>query len=234
MKKQTNDNRRFAEILRTIVRAFDWRILVGLMFAVGIILFFGWFASEVFEGETKVFDDSIRNFVHGFASPPLTSVMKFFSLIGSPLFLVILGAVVVSVFFYLKRKRAVALFLITVLGEVILSLTLKPFFGRARPAAYFDYPLPTSFSFPSGHAFASLCFFGVTAWLIATRITNQTIKIFVWLTAVLLIFCIGISRIYLGVHYPSDVLAGFAAGFIWLFTVIFADKWLRHADSSQN
>ena len=233
MKKQTHDNRRFTEILHSIVRAFGWQMLVGLMFAVGILLFFGWFASEVFEGETKLFDDSVRNFVHGFASPPLTSLMKFFSLIGSPLFLVILGVVVVFAFFYLKRKRAVVLFLITVLGEVILSLTLKPFFGRARPSAYFDYPLPSSFSFPSGHAFASLCFFGVTAWLVSTRITNQTIKIFVWLTAVLLIFCIGFSRIYLGVHYPSDVLAGFAAGFVWLFTVIFADKWLRRNDSSQ-
>lgn len=74
------------------------------------LLFFGWLAEEVFEGETKVFDESIRNYVYGFAAPPLTALMKFFSFVGSPLFLVILGAIVVAIFLYLKRKRAVVLF----------------------------------------------------------------------------------------------------------------------------
>src|SRR5688572_21350219 len=89
------------------------RMLIGLIFAVGFLLLFGWLAKEVFKGETHVFDEAVRNFIHGFAAPSLTELMKFTSFVGSPLFLVILGVVVLAVLLYLKQKRAAALFLIT-------------------------------------------------------------------------------------------------------------------------
>jgi undecaprenyl-diphosphatase len=196
-------------------------------------LFFGWLSEEVFEGETRTFDESIRNLVHGFASPPVTALMKFFSFLGSPLFLVILGAIVIASLLYLKHKRALVLFLISVAGELALDLALKAFFGRVRPAAFFDYPLPSSYSFPSGHAFGSLCFYGILAWLTAARLPNKAAELAIGILAALLIFFIGFSRIYLGVHFPSDVLAGYAAGLFWIGVIALTDTHLRGKNANQ-
>ncbi len=217
----------FSQVFRRIIEFFGWRLFAGLILAVVALAFFGWLADEVFEGDTKNFDASVRDYVHGFAAPALTSAMEFFSLVGSPLFLTILGLIVVGIFIYQKHKRAVVLFLIGMAGELLLDTLLKLFFKRARPEAFFGYALPSSYSFPSGHALGSLCFFGILAWLVTARIKNKIGKTLIWLTAIFLILSIGISRIYLGVHYPSDVLAGFSTGLFWVLTVALGDFWLN-------
>lgn len=223
MNRERQNKNPLVEIIGRIGKKFGGRLIAGLMIAVGFLLFFGWLAEEVFEGETRMFDESVRNFVHGFAAPPLTALMKFFSFVGSPLFLGILGLTVIAVLLYLKHKRADVLFSITMIGEIALNLAFKLFFGRTRPDAFFDYPLPSSYSFPSGHAFGSLCFFGILAWLAAARVPNKRTKIAIGFAAGLLIFLIGLSRIYLGVHYPSDVIAGYAAGLFWVGVVALTD-----------
>ncbi|MGI9035201.1 MAG: phosphatase PAP2 family protein [Pyrinomonadaceae bacterium] len=217
----------FAEVISRIIKFFGGWLLAGLLLAIGSLIFFGWLADEVFEGGTKNFDDAARNYVHGFASPPLTAAMKFFSFVGSPLVLTILGIAVVAAFLILKWKRALALFLTAVAGELVLDVTLKTFFKRVRPEAFFNYPLPSSFSFPSGHALGSFCFFGILAWLVAARLENKFLKLAIWIIAALLIFIIGLSRIYLGVHFPSDVAAGYTTGLFWIATVASGDFWLK-------
>lgn len=119
-------------------------------------------------------------------------------------------------------------------GEVVINLTLKNSFLRPRPAQYFDFPLPSSYSFPSGHAFASLCFFGAAAWIVSTRTENCALQIGAWLAAVFLILIIGLSRIYLGVHYPSDVLSGYAAAFVWVSAVVLTDSTLEKRRTNFN
>lgn len=226
-----NNYPQLKEIIGRISRSFSWQIIAGFAVASGFLLLFGWLAEEVFEDETKTFDESVRNSVHAFAAPPVTALMKFFSFLGSPLFLVITGTVVVASLLYLKRKRAIVLFLITMVGEIALNMVLKPFFGRVRPEAFFDYPLPSSFSFPSGHAFGSLCFYGILGLLAAAQMPNKTAKITIYMAACLLIFFIGFSRIYLGVHYPSDVIAGYVAGLFWIGGVALTDNHLRKRDA---
>lgn len=217
----------FAEIISRIIKFFGGWLLAGLLTSVGALAFFLWLAEEVFEGDTKNFDDGVRNYVHQFAAPSLTAAMKFFSFIGSPLVLSILGFIVIGAFFILKWRRGIILFLITMAGELALDLTLKAFYQRARPEAFFDYALPSSYSFPSGHALGSFCFFGIVAWLITARLENKLLKLAVWTTAIFFIFAIGLSRIYLGVHYPSDVLAGYTAGLVWVVVVALGDFWLK-------
>lgn len=213
----------FAKIIGRVAEYLGWRLLVGLVLAVGALIFFGWLADEIFEGEVKVFDENVRQAVNRLASPALTQLMIFLSFVGSAFVLVPLGVVAALAFLRLKWRRGIVLFAAAMAGELVLSLTLKGFFRRARPEAFFGYALPSSYSFPSGHALGAFCFFGILAWLITARLKNPAAKIFVWTLAVALIFSIGLSRIYLGVHYPSDVIGGYSAALVWTITVALGD-----------
>lgn len=217
------------ENFQTVVKKLGWRLAAGLLSAMASAIFFGWLASEVFEGETKAFDDAVRNAIHQTATPILTGTMIFFTYLGSVWGIISLLVLASAAMIYQGHKRATIILWITMAGQVVLGITLKNSFQRPRPDAFFDFPLPSSYSFPSGHAFASLCFFGIAAWLIGTRTKSEFWKISAWVVAIFLILTIGVSRIYLGVHYPSDVVAGYAAGLIWLVTVIFGDWWWRRS-----
>ena len=92
---------------------------------------------------------------------------------------------------------------------------VKLFFHRARPEPWFDYPLPRTYSFPSGHAFVSFCFFLCLAEIVIRDEWPKLRKLAIWFAAVLCTFTIGLSRVYLGVHYPTDVLAGYVAAIMW-------------------
>ena len=227
VKKTSWGKLSFGEVVSRIIRSFGGWLLAGLLLAIGALVFFGWLADEVFEGDTKIFDENVRNYIHQFAAPSLTAAMKFISFGGSPLSLTVIGITAVVIFMILKWKRAAALFLITMIGEVILNITLKSVFHRVRPESFFDYPLPSSYSFPSGHALGSFCFFAILAWLITARLENKLVKIVIWAAAFCLVFSIGLSRIYLGVHFPSDVIAGYATGLFWVMVVASGDFWLK-------
>lgn len=227
LKRISWSNLSFVKVFQKIWQFFGGRMLLGLIAAVGSLFFFLWLADEVFEGATKAFDENIRDAVHGAAAPWLTQLMIFLSFIGSFQFLMWVGMVLTIVFLILKWKRAVALFLITVMGDIILNANLKIFYQRLRPEAFFDYPAPGGYSFPSGHAMGSFCFFGVVAWLITARLKDRRLKALIWSIAAVLIFLIGLSRIYLGVHFPSDVIAGYMAAFVWVFTIAFGDFCLK-------
>jgi undecaprenyl-diphosphatase len=116
---------------------------------------------------------------------------------------------------------------IAMIGAALLDVALKHAFRRPRPAPFFGVPLPLSASFPSGHALASFCFFGVLAALLAHRTRSYWRAALVWLAAAALIAAIGFSRIYLGVHYPTDVIAGYLAAAIWVGGLTFADRYRR-------
>ena len=195
--------------------------LVGLLAALLSLFLFAKLASEVREGETSGFDNAVRTWIHQFASPQMTVAMKFISLLGYDILIVAL-VIAILMFLRLRWKRAAVWLSITMAGAVLLDVTLKHEFHRPRPVPYFG-DAPHSYSFPSGHALASFCFYGVLAGLIAHRIERLSLRIVVALVAALLVLAIGISRIYLGVHYPSDVLAGYIAAAMWVATMLVVD-----------
>jgi undecaprenyl-diphosphatase len=206
-------------------------LFLGLAVAVGALFFFAWLADEVLEGDAREFDEAVRLYVHGYASETVTALMRFFTMLGSTLFLSLLCIGVLVIFAIKKRKRAALLLMTTTIGAVILNFALKVSFARARPVPFFDTPLPASYSFPSGHSLYAVCFYGVLAWLVAARIENKSLRILICSLAGTLALLIGLSRIYLGVHYPTDVIAGFAAALVWIFTVILTDYTLKRRDS---
>ncbi len=217
----------FKKIFLLVFKFFGLKLFAGLLAAIAAVFLFGWLAEDVFEGETIKFDSIVRNAVHESATPLLTETMKVFTFLGSTVFLVGLFVVIAAALYYLKHKRALVLFAVTMVGEVILLTSLKLSFRRVRPEPFFDYVLPSSFSFPSGHSLSSFCFYGILAWLITARMENRNLKILVWTLAAALVLLVGLSRVYLGVHYPSDVVAGYAAGFVWVVTVATGDFILK-------
>ena len=112
------------------------------------------------------------------------------------------------------------------LGASILNTTLKLTFQRPRPEPFFDLLAPRTYSFPSGHSLASFCFFGALATVLTARIENKTINFVTWLISGVMVLVIGLSRIYLGVHYTTDVLAGYAAALIWIAVIRFTEMQL--------
>jgi undecaprenyl-diphosphatase len=197
----------------------------ALLVAVTALFAFGWLAEEMLEGETAQFDAFVRTAVHRLATPELTRLMQAFSFLGSVAVVTVLTLVAICMCLYFRRIRTAALPAITMLGAAALDFTLKRAFHRPRPVAFFG-PTPSSYSFPSGHAILSTCFYGVLAGILSARVRGRLAQVCIWGTAVLVIGMIGLSRIYLGVHYPSDVIGGYCAGAVWVGAVAFLDKIL--------
>lgn len=224
MMPQADNNPPEENLELPFYRRMGLKLLFGLVAALSALIFFGLLADLVLEGETKNFDAVVLATIHQYASPNLTLLMSVVTRLGSTSFLMLLS--VLLVFWGIKRQRAAVLFGITMLGAALLIWVLKLSFHRARPEPYFEIMPPKSYSFPSGHALGAFCFYGVLAALVADRVKSRQIRLIIWAAAILMIALIGVSRLYLGVHYPSDVLAGYAAGFVWVMTVASVDRLL--------
>jgi undecaprenyl-diphosphatase len=197
--------------------------LLSLAAAVLGLILFGWIAERVTHDQTVRFDMAIRGRIHALASPGLTTAMVALSFLGREG--IIAGSVVSLIVFWRKRWRRAAIWLaVTMLGGQVLETVLKLAFHRPRPAPFFG-PLPYSYSFPSGHALSSFCFYGIMAGLLTARLRSRNWRILLWALAAALVASIGVSRIYLGVHYPGDVLAGYLAAAVWVSAMLVLDRF---------
>ena len=161
----------------------------------------------------------------------LQGAMRDITSLGSSSVLVLIVAAVI-VYLLLIRKAGPALFiLVAVAGGQALSSLLKAGVDRPRPDLVSHLANETSLSFPSGHAMVSAVTYLTLGSLAARFLPGRTTKIFVLCLAVLTTLLVGVSRVYLGVHWPSDVLAGWCAGFAWAMLCWLAARLLqrRHA-----
>lgn len=184
-------------------------------YAIGLALLFAAVAVAIVFGGTLSADLAIRAAIHGVASDNFTAMARWFSFIGSGRVWVIAASAIVALFWLTAQRRAALALAASMAGAVALENALKVAFFRARPTPYFA-PAPGSYSFPSGHALFATCFYGALALLIAMQLKRAGRQAIIWAGAILMVLCIGWSRVYLGVHYPSDVLAGYLAGAAWL------------------
>lgn len=171
---------------------------------------------KVFVHREESFDKDVFSFFNQHISPALTGFMQFFTLFGSHYFLVPANLLLIAYSLFIKKDTWFTIKTTAVaFSSLILMFTLKRLFNRTRPLE----PLlkeVNGLSFPSGHAFMSFTFFGLLIFMVYIRTKNVALKVglisfFLWMS-----FIVGISRIYLRVHYATDVLAGFAMGVIWL------------------
>jgi len=162
------------------------------------------------------YDSAITEYVISFRTPSLNKFMQFITNVGDIYGYLVLSAIFTT-FFYLKFKNwRYVIQMLFVLGMAGLSNTaLKRVINRARPDALHLVSVQT-LSYPSGHAMSAIAFYGFMIYLCFTLISEKWLKYSLVLFFGFLILAIGISRIYLGVHYPSDIAGGYIAGFIWV------------------
>ena len=193
-------------------------IPVSLGLATVALFCFAWLSEEVLERGSASFDSTVRGVVHEYASPPVTAIFRFVTNLGD--WPVVLAGTLALIFFFVSRRDHdhLGILLVTMSGAGILDGVLKLAFHRLRPDPFFG-ARPTSYSFPSGHSLISACFYGLIAGMINFHLEKRWQRALVWTIAGILIAMIGLSRIYLGVHWPTDVVAGYAAAIIWMGAV---------------
>jgi len=203
-------------------------LIAGLACAVIFLVLFAVLAEEMLEGDTRQFDDTVRLFVHAHSSTELTTIMRLLSVIGSPLVVTLIAIAACIALWFGGHPRRAILIATTAGGGSLLMWVLKTGFHRPRPVPYFDTRLPASYSFPIGHAMLSFCLCLSAAALFSANQKSRLVRAVIWIFWVGLSGAIGYSRIYLGVHYPSDVLAGYLAALVWSLAVGSAyQKWRK-------
>lgn len=171
---------------------------------------------EIFLEEKEDLDHMVFGLLQHVVSPAMTKIMQFVTFFGSHNFLVPGFLGLIAYYLFIKRQKWYSIKIPAVaITSVILMFSLKQFFNRPRPLI----PLLEQvggLSFPSGHAFMSFTFFGLLIYIVHRNIHYERIKWYLTAFLVFFILLIGFSRIYLRVHYASDVVAGFSLGLIWL------------------
>ena len=192
-----------------------------ILFSLCIILFV-YLTKLLLLNEIKLFDDMVFNLVANLRCEPLTIIFKFFSFLCSFYFVIILTIIIML---FSKDKKVTFYIVLNVLFCFFLNQTLKFFFARSRPTEI-NLIIENGYSFPSGHSMLSLAYYGFFVYLILNSNIKRKNKVLAIISLALLIFFIGLSRIYLGVHYASDVLAGFAisAAYLILYIQFFYNK----------
>jgi undecaprenyl-diphosphatase len=203
-------------------------IRIGGLLLAGLALWvFAQIAEEVLEAESYAFDTSILLTVRSWHTPLLDLVMLGVTFIGDPFGLLISCVILGAWLLERKQKSEATTLAIAAMGAIGLNVLLKRLFSRDRPALWERVVDVGQYSFPSGHGMVSVVIYGFIGYILAVRYRRQQVWI-ISLTTIL-ITAIGFSRLYLGVHWPTDIIAGYAAGLVWLITCISSSKiWHRY------
>lgn len=169
------------------------------------------------------FDEAVLNFIQSFQTPFLTFIFLALTFLGDKFFVIAAVLLAAAVLFYSGFKRKALFILVAAAGSQVLSFLFKNLIGRERP---FINALAEAdgFSFPSGHSIAAIAFYGAIAFVIVGFLESKRKKILTIALFSVLILGVGISRVYLGVHWPSDVLGSFALGAVWLILMVYVFK----------
>jgi undecaprenyl-diphosphatase len=209
-------------------------LVAGVAVIVACVAGFGLLADEVMEGGTQRFDNAVLLWMNAHASPALTGLALDVTALGAGT-VVWLVLLVASVFFWNTCHRwSAALLWVSILGSGLINSVMKLFFNRPRPHLFpWRVPYAGLSSFPSGHSMTSMVCYSTLAYLVARLVPSKFLRVFTICVAAVIVVLIGLSRLYLGVHYPTDVLGGFAMGLAWAaFSAlgIEALRYFRHRE----
>jgi undecaprenyl-diphosphatase len=211
-----------AEIVRRLtdrltLAAVVW-LAVGLATSAFVIWAFAELADGVVEGESRRLDRAVLLWIHAHSPEWLDGPMHLVTALGHYQVVLPLLASVVFVLYLKGWRLSATLLLVSTVGGSLLTAVLKAVFGRARPELFDSDYTASFYSFPSGHATVAVGFYGTLTLILAYRLRGFA-RWAVAACGVFLVLLIGFSRLYLGVHYPTDVLAGFLAAPLWVVCV---------------
>ncbi len=210
MSKLTNTNSNESHII-------DRKTLTAVIFLIlGVLIFFA-AAVAIQYPQIRDFDTSVFNFLRGSDTAPvwIKLFMSDITTLGSGTVIFLLVIFIITYFIIIKRKAAALLILSASVGGGALTFILKSFFQRQRPSAIVYLVNVDSLSFPSGHSTISAAIYLSLAALLSLVYKKRVVRIYFISAASFLTFIIGYSRVYLGVHYPIDVIGGWSLGVAW-------------------
>lgn len=218
---ESKKSSRIKKIVLDQLAVLSIELVVVVVLSILAILAFYKISSLLLDNEIAAFDETTYQFIKAFSSHFLDNYMHFATFLGNRQFIVFFGLGLMAYYLFIRPHRWYSIKIPAVaIGSISANLLLKEIYDRARPTA-FQMIEASGLSFPSGHAMFNLSFYGLLIYIIHKEFKNKTKKYLSIFILSILILSIGISRIYLGVHYASDVLAGFCAGFLWLIIALF-------------
>ncbi|HEX6709061.1 MAG TPA: phosphatase PAP2 family protein [Rubrobacter sp.] len=223
---------------RLTVVAAVW-LAAGLAVSAFVIWAFFELIDVVVEGESRRFDRVVLLWIHSTFPGWLNEPMRFVTALGYYWFVLPLLAVVVFLFYRRGWRLSAVLLSVSTAGSVLLTTILKAVFERARPELFDSGYHASFYSFPSGHATVAVGFYGMLTLILAYRLRGIA-RWAVAVSGVVVVLLIGFSRLYLGVHYPTDVLAGYLSALLWLvcvgavYALWLSVRGLRAAESSRD
>lgn len=203
-------------------------LALGFGLAAVAAVLFGALARWMRTGGARSWDEAVMRWLAARHTTRLDFMMMEITALGS---VTVVGIVtlVAATFLWLTRHRySAALLVVAAAGGGALNYLLKAAFERPRPELFEWLTHAGHTSFPSGHATNAMVVYGTLAFLVARLEPTRAMRVFTWGVAALLIVLIGVSRPYLGVHYPSDVLAGYAVGLSWVMACAATLEAVRH------
>jgi undecaprenyl-diphosphatase len=211
-----------------------WVLHVAVLGIVGGIWVFLLLATMVVGGSTQAVDEKLLLWLRhssnpaDLAGPPwLEEVGRDLTALGGIAVLCIVTASVAGYLAICRQYRALGLLLVATLGGLAVSMLLKDAFDRPRPSVAPHASNVMTSSFPSGHSMLSAVVYLTLGSLLARIVSQRRLKIYFLAIAMLLTFLVGVSRVYMGVHYPTDVLAGWCAGLSWALLCGVVARWLQ-------
>ena len=202
-------------LARNVYATFGILLLAGAGVAIGGTYAFAKFAGHVQSGQTQAFDDAMLRWIGAHRPAVLEPAMLEITFLGTGSVVIVL-VLVSGLFLWLSNhKYSTVLLVIATTGGILLNNLLKAGFGRPRPQVFDWGTHAVTWSFPSGHAMSAAIVYGTVAYLAARLQKRRWHRAVTLLAALVIILLIAASRLYLGVHYPSDVLAGIIIGLAW-------------------
>ena len=199
----------------TLMGALGIFLVGGLGVAVLGTALFVVLAGRVNSGSTQALDESVIRWIAGQHSPHLDTIMLEITALGTGVVVLMIVAVASLFLLLTQHKYSALLLLASTFGGLVLNAVLKLGFNRPRPSIVAHAVHTASSSFPSGHAMSAAIVYGTVAYLAARLHRNFWVRCLVMFSALVIIVAISLSRMYLGVHYPSDVIAGVSIGLAW-------------------
>ena len=194
---------------------------VGIFLVVGAVLAtagaygFAKLAEVVKKGYTQPYDEAILTWIHGHQTNGLTTFMREVTPLGTGAVVIVVVGVAALFLWHTEHKHSARLLLASTVGGILLNNALKLLFRRERPSLFEWGTTAASSSFPSGHAMSATVVYGTVAYLVARLQKHRWSRALTLIGAFVLILLICFTRLYLGVHYPSDVVGGIVVGLAW-------------------